>query len=187
MYEQVSQTERTTVSSLQQENVPAYKNSCRNVPSSGVLVFAFGNPLRSDDGIGPAVLQALGQYDRLSPEAMLLEGDAWTLASLIQSKGFRRVILLDAMEMEGSPGDWQRFYLNVHGSYAHKARLQADTHHLNLDTMLALLEILGSELPEFIVYGVQPQSMNWSENLSESVQLIVPTLCKQILKDLEEG
>lgn len=187
MYEQVFQTERTTVSSLQQKNGSAYKNSSCNIPSSGVLVFAFGNPLRGDDGIGPAVLQALAQHERLSPEAMLLEGDAWTLASLIQSKGLRRVILLDAMEMEGSPGDWQRLQIDNRSAYLHKARQKADTHHLNLDTMLAMLEILGVVLPELIVYGVQPQSVSWSERLSKSVQKTIPTLCKHILIDLEEG
>jgi len=184
MYDRVLQTGRLTVTDPQHcASIVDESAHCSNV-SAGILVLAFGNPLRGDDGIGPAVLQALANRGDLHQEIVLLQGDAWTLASALQATSYRRVILLDAMEMGCAPGAWQRLRLNERGSYLQKARQQADTHQLNLDTMLALLEIVGVPLPELIVYGVQPQAMSWSAGLSESVEKTIPTLCEHIFEDL---
>jgi hydrogenase maturation protease len=186
MYEHILQIGRLTTTDTQQGDPAAREFSHCGDVHAGILVTAFGNSLRGDDGIGPAVLQALAKLDELPREIVLLEGDAWALASALQSTCYRRVILLDAMDMGCPPGVWQRLDLGEHSSFKQKVRQQADTHKLNLDTMLALLEIIGVPLPELIVYGVQPQAMSWSAGLSESVQKTIPTLCKQILKDIRK-
>ena len=185
MYEQVLQAGRPTVIDPQHAACIVDESGHSNNLSAGILVLAIGNPLRGDDGIGLAVLQALANRGDLPQEVMLLQGDTWTLASELQSSSYRRVILLDAMQMGCEPGAWQRLRLDERGSYQWKARQQAGTHLLNLDTMLALLEIIGVPLPELIIYGVQPQLMSWSTGLSESVQKTIPTLCEHIFKDLQ--
>jgi len=186
MYEQVLQPSRATTTS-RLHRAPLEREFSHSANRSGtILVMAFGNSLRGDDGVGPAVLQALALRDDLPQDVLLLEGDTWTLASTLQSTCYRRVILLDAMEMGCQPGIWQRFDLNKRGPYVQKARQQADTHQLNLDTLLALLEIIDIPIPEIIAYGVQPQKMSWSAKLSANVQKTIPTLCDQILEDLQK-
>jgi hydrogenase maturation protease len=184
MYEQVLQAGRVTATSqLHGDSQDHEPLDCAN-RSAGILVMAFGNSMRGDDGIGPAVLQALAQRDDLPQAIVLLDGDAWTLASELQTNCYQRVILLDALEMGCPPGAWQRLDLSEHRSYVQKARQQADSHQLNLDTLLALFEIIEVPLPELIVYGIQPQAMGWSAELSANVQKTIPPLCDQILKDL---
>jgi hydrogenase maturation protease len=185
MYDHVLQAGRLATTSPHCSDLFLREPSRSDNISPGILVLAFGNSLRGDDGIGPAVLQALANRNDLPQEIVLLEGDAWTMASVLQSTCYHRVILVDAMEMGCPPGTWRRLCLDEHASYLRKARQQADTHQLNLDTMLALLELIGVALPEFIVYGVQPQTLDWSAGLSKGVRKIIPILCEQILKDLK--
>jgi hydrogenase maturation protease len=185
MYERVLQAGRLAVTDRQHGACTADESAQYNSLSACILVLAFGNPLRGDDGIGPAVLHALADRDDLPEKIILSQGDTWTLASALQATSYRRVILVDAMQMGCAPGAWQRLRIDERGPYLQKARQQADTHMLNLDTMLALLELVGVPLPELIVYGVQPQIVSWSPDLSESVQKTIPTLCEHILKDLQ--
>jgi hydrogenase maturation protease len=93
------------------------RSSRRSAPSAGVaammtkapmttLVLALGNPLRGDDGVGAAVLNAL---PALPPGVTGMDGGTPGLGLVLSLQGYDRAIILDAAEMGEMPGTWRRF------------------------------------------------------------------------------
>ena len=160
-------------------------NCMRGEQRQGTLVLSLGNPLRGDDGVGSAVLEALSASTCLPENVILLDGYRGGLLNALLCQEYGRVIVVDAALLGELPGSWKRFTLD-------DARLvQIDLsscktlHNASLAEVLALADALGITLPEVVIYGVQPEEIEWSISLSESVSKIIPDLCATILNDLE--
>jgi Ni,Fe-hydrogenase maturation factor len=50
---------------------------------------------------------------------------------------------------------------------------------------LALARALGRPLPEIVIFGVQPGSTGWGEELSPPVEDAVPRVVEAVLKEVE--
>ena len=144
-----------------------------------VLVLGLGNPLRGDDGLGPAVVQALRER-ALPPEVEVLDGGTAGLGLLEMLAGRRRVIVVDVAEMGRPPGTIAR--LSWEALVAAVAPLSP--HQVGLAEVLALAGRLGISLPEGIVLAVQPASMEWEQKLSPPVQKCIPALVAAILAEI---
>ncbi|MCD4733107.1 hydrogenase maturation protease, partial [bacterium] len=75
---------------------------------NGVLVASLGNPLVGDDGVGLAVLKQLEQQE-LPVEVKLVDLGTDLLALSSHLDGIGKVILLDAVNFGGEPGELRRF------------------------------------------------------------------------------
>lgn len=72
-----------------------------------VLVLGLGNPLMSDDGVGVRVARMLAGDPRVTRRADVLAGGTDLLRYMDEFLGRRRVILVDAAESAGPPGEVQ--------------------------------------------------------------------------------
>jgi len=151
----------------------------------GMLVLSLGNPLRGDDGVGSAVLEALSASTILPEDVILLDGYRGGLLNALLCQEYKRVIVVDAALLGGLPGSWRRFTLDD----AKLAQIDLSScktlHNASLAEVLSLAEALDLTLPEVVIFGVQPKEIEWSLNLSEPVCKIVPDVCAAILNDLE--
>jgi hydrogenase maturation protease len=151
----------------------------------GALVLSLGNPLRGDDGVGSAVLEALSALDCLPENVVLLDGYRDGLMSALLYQEYERVIVVDAALLGELPGTWKRFTL-VDARLAQIDLSSCKTlHNASLAEVLSLAEALNIKLPEVIIYGIQPKEIGWSLSLSGPVSKVVPDVCAAILNDME--
>ena len=176
---------------------PGYQSQATIIPGSealnctcdgqgqGTLVLSLGNPLRGDDGVGSAVLEALSDSTCLPENVILLDGYRGGLLNALLCQEYGRVIVVDAALLGELPGSWKRFTLDD----ARLAQIDLSScktlHNASLAEVLALADALKIKLPQIIIYGVQPREIEWSLSLSEPICKIVPDLCAAILNDLE--
>ena len=147
------------------------------------LVLALGNPLRGDDGIGSAVLDYSEETAVFPPHITLIDGGTPGLETALTLQGHDRVIVIDAADMGTQPGTWMRFHLSD-VSLAKHAHMNGTLHDAGFAEAVALAGALGILPPEIIMYGIQPESMDWDSNLSQSIQKTIPAICQQIKTEL---
>jgi hydrogenase maturation protease len=148
------------------------------------LILGLGNSLRGDDGVGPAVIEWLNQQD-LPGSVEAFDGGTAGLDIVSILMGCERAIIVDAANFGRAPGEWLRFTPDV-------AQLKGNATTLSLHSAgfaeaLALGAALNVLPPTIIIYGVQPQSLDWSAQLSEEVQAAVAEVGEAILAEISHA
>jgi len=147
-------------------------------------VIGLGNPLRGDDGIGCRVVSELEQLP-LPDDIDLVDGGTGGLNIISLFEGARGLLLVDAVDMGGSPGTIIR--LDKHQLLAGaEGQERIDAHGNNLCQMLQLADALGM-LAELVFFGVQIGRADYETGLSEAVAAALPELLDQVKKVLAEG
>ncbi len=145
------------------------------------LILGLGNPLRGDDGIGPAVVEWL-RSQGLPPGTLALDGGTAGLDLVLTMMGYRRVLIVDAAELGGTPGTWACFRPDP--AHVETAEPTLSMHQAGLAEALALAAALRVLPEEVIVFGVQPAQTGWAPGLSAEVQAVVPVVGREILRCL---
>lgn len=146
------------------------------------LILALGNPLRGDDGVGTAVYQQLAETAVFAPNITLLDGGTPGLETALIFQGYERVIVIDAADMGCVPGTWKRFHFSE-ALLASNANLQGTLHDAGFAEAVTLAQALGILPPEIILYGIQPESLEWTIGLSRHTQQAIPAICEQIVNE----
>ena len=149
-----------------------------------ILVLGLGNPLLGDDGVGMRVIQALQLCD-LPPHVEAMDGGTPGVGLIHLLEGRHRVVIVDAAEMGLRPGEIVRFRPQDVALTGSTDRLSL--HGSDVAGALALADALGISLPEIVVYGVQPEQVDWGEGLSPAVAVAVPGLVQAVLEETEKG
>jgi len=148
-----------------------------------ILVIGLGNPLRGDDGIGPRVVAEL--HRRGLPEGIeAMDGGTGGLDLLRVMEGWDRVVVVDAADMGETPGRFVRFTPDEARLVETPDRLSL--HHAGLAEVIRLAQALDHPLPPIVVFGVQPERIDWQEGLSPAVEATLPVLVEAILKEIGE-
>ena len=147
------------------------------------LILGLGNPLRGDDGLATAVLDALTQMP-LPPAVTLLDSGTPGLDLLLLWEGYSRVIIVDAALMDLPPGTWRRFVLADVIIRSENTALQGTLHAAGLAEALALADALEALPEQLIIYGVQPQDVAWRPGLSAAVAATIPEICTAICQEI---
>jgi hydrogenase maturation protease len=150
------------------------------------LVLALGNPLRGDDGVGSAVLVSLRDTAVFPPHITFLDGGTPGLETALTLQGYDKVIVIDAANLGQSAGTWRRFSL-AEANLVQQAQMNGTLHDAGFAEAVALGAALGILPPEIIVYGVQPEVIEWEMGLSTAVQTAIPHICQQIRAELIEA
>ncbi len=112
------------------------------------LVLGIGNSLRSDDGIGIHVAEAVRNED-LSLKIDIKEGLSG-LDILGAIAGYDRIIIIDAIKSGGEPGTIYK--LSVGDLHAQQTLHAFSTHDIDIPTMLKLgRDLYPGKIPEDIV------------------------------------
>jgi len=129
--------------------------------------------------VGAAVVQALAERGALPPDVRLQDAGTPGLDTALLLQGYRRAILVDAADMGLEPGNWRR--LDVPAA---EMAPGASLHSAGLAEALALGRALGILPEHLVVFGIQPERIDWSPGLSESVRQAVPAVCRAILEEI---
>ncbi len=156
------------------------------MPQTAVL--GFGNPVRSDDGIGCYVIEALKKQLNNPSEVSLMDMGTSAFEVLFQLKGHEKIILVDAVVNTGEE-DGTLYKLPASEV---NAAIQDDPmvflHALKWDQALSYAKkILQEEYPEDIsVYLIAVSDTRLEIGLSEAVQSagdrVVSLIKEELLK-----
>ncbi|MGW1619275.1 hydrogenase maturation protease [Streptomyces sp. NPDC002172] len=148
-----------------------------------VVVVGVGNPLRGDDGIGPAVVEALrGRV----PDGTVLEVSDGEPARLLDLwRDADTVIAVEALRTHPArPG---ALHTLTSAEAAGYARAGASTHAFGLGDCLALAEALGRMPPRFVVHAVEVADVRLGEGLSAAVRSAVAELTDRVTASVREA
>ncbi len=146
------------------------------------LILALGNPLRGDDGVGAAVLQAL--QDKKLADVTMIDGGTAGLETVLLLEGTDCAIIIDAAEMGEAPGTWRRFSPEQVQLAARDMHLRGTMHYAGLSEALALGEAMNMLPPQIFIFGIQPEEIGWEIGLSAAVAAAVPAVCAAIVETL---
>ncbi len=114
-----------------------------------ILVLGIGNFLRSDDGVGLHVIEAL-RKENLGDNVHLMEGLS-NLDIFEALKDYEKIIIIDAIKSGGKPGTIYQLSLK---DFKDKQTVHSFSTHLNMDfpTMLELgKKVFPNKIPEDII------------------------------------
>jgi hydrogenase maturation protease len=144
-------------------------------PAAGVLVVGYGNPLRSDDGVGPAVAERLATDPRLRGADVRAEHQL-TPELALDASAASLLVLIDAAE-DVAAGEVAVRRLGPDGAAGVGLVEEAGpplTHHLDPGALLGLArQLFGAAPEEVIMIGIGPASLEVGETLSPQVQVAV--------------
>lgn len=143
------------------------------------LFLGLGNPLRRDDGAGPAVAARVAGHMPEEVEVRTLAGeaiellDAWT--------GRERVIVVDAVCSGAPPG-------TVHRLDATDAPLPAvwaslSSHGLGLAAAIELSRALGRLPGRLLIYGIEGEDFLPGDGLTPAVESAVETVAATLVPE----
>ena len=132
----------------------------------GALVLGLGNLLLCDDGVGVHAIRRLQSDPRVPPEAVLMDGGTQGLSLLPHISGFRRLLVMDAVDVGEEPGA----LIRLEGPALDNLPGKPSVHQLGFADLVVSLKLLGESPEKIVVLGMQPQSSQWSTELSHTVQ-----------------
>jgi hydrogenase maturation protease len=146
------------------------------------LILGLGNPLRGDDGVGARVVEELNRRD-LPDGVTALDGGTGGLDLLRLLERWKHVVIVDAADVGREPGEYVRFTPDqVRLVGADKA---LSLHNAGLREVLTLADALDLDLPEMVIFGVQPAETGWREGLSPPVESTLLALVDAVLEELK--
>ncbi len=144
-----------------------------------VLVACVGNPLRGDDGFGPAVASRL---EPLPPGVRLVETGIGGVALLNElMSGWEALIVVDATERGGAPGTVYALEPQVA-----EAVHVPDVHLADPDRVLSISKALGWLPARVLLVGCQPAALDLGQGLSPAVSEAVGVAVAEIRGALEQ-
>jgi hydrogenase maturation protease len=150
-------------------------------PEGRVLVLGVGNLLLGDEGVGIHAVRELEKRD-IPPSVDVVDGGTAGLNLLDLMRGYEQVIIVDAVDAGEEPGTILRFTPRQVASEAQE--LPLSLHQTEVLKVVELAAYLGQPLPPIVIYGIQPQAMDWSTELSPALQAKLSRLVDAILEEV---
>ncbi|MGQ5637861.1 MULTISPECIES: hydrogenase maturation protease [unclassified Streptomyces] len=140
--------------------------------SGRVVVIGVGNTLRGDDGIGPAVVEAL--RGRVPDDTVLAVSDGEPARMLDLWRDADAVVVVEALRIRPArPGE---LHTLTPAETAGHPRGTASTHAFGLGECLALAEALDQLPPRLVVHAMEVAEVELGAGLSEAARSALPEL-----------
>jgi hydrogenase 3 maturation protease len=124
------------------------------------IILGIGNPMRGDDGVGPALIERL----QGKTKAMLIDGGEVPENYLgpIEAAGPEVVLIIDAADLKASPGDAALIEIDQ------LAKTGLSTHNASLGLFASVVQRLTGA--DILVLAVQPEVNSFGAPISEAVE-----------------
>ena len=143
------------------------------------LVLGLGNTLMGDDGVGVRVVE---QLQGLDIGAEVVNGATAGLSLLEKLNGYKRVVVVDAVDMGKAPGSVARF--SAEELLGLPESQNFSLHEMGLVEVLKIGRSLNEDFDNLTVIGVQPKDLNQGEKLSPEVGEKIPEVIELIKKEV---
>lgn len=141
---------------------------------------AIGNELRGDDGLGPLFAKKLFEITNDSSKVVVIDGGTVpeNFTGSLRKEKPSHVILIDAVEMNGNPGDMKLI------EKERISQFNVSTHAMPISFLIKYLETTSSF--KIILIGIQPKKLVLGEEITIEVENSLNDLVKIFKKVLKE-
>lgn len=135
-----------------------------------IIFIGVGNTLKGDDGAGVVLLNML--KDKADDPAIFLDCGTTPENYLERLKGFDCVVIFDALDFGGRPGEI--------GVFETKELSEASlsTHNLSLKLVSRYLE---EDVSSIVIVGIRPENLRFGEGLSKVVSSGLERFAREVL------
>jgi hydrogenase maturation protease len=147
-----------------------------------ILIIGVGNLLLKDEGLGIHAVRELRKRS-LPSGVEVLDGGVSGIGLLDFFPGARKVVLIDAADMNLPPGTVARFTPGDLRSRGDTPKFSA--HDVGLPEVLELAGALGRCPPEVVIIGGQPKEISWGTDLTPEVQDSLPRVLEAALGEID--
>ena len=136
----------------------------------------------SDDGIGPRVVERLGERrlpDGIEP--LVLGEDALTLLAYLD-EGTGLMLIVDSVRMGREPGSWAWFTPEEVETIKPAARFS--THEGDVLRIVQLAQDLGCRVPPIRIFGFEPERLEPGFDLSATLNDRFDEYVDEVLEEL---
>jgi hydrogenase maturation protease len=149
------------------------------VNHAGVLVVGYGNPLRSDDGVGWHAAELLATDPRLTGARVLAHHQLVPELALDISRA-SLVVLVDAAA-DGDPGA-----VSVRRVQPRRTETATWSHHLDAESLAGLAKDLYGAVPPIVLVSVGAGSFPGGDRLSGALERALPEVV-EVVTDVVAG
>ena len=147
-----------------------------------IVVLGLGNPLFQDEGLGIHMINHFMQ-ETINEQVELVDGGTDALALLNVVEEADHLLVIDAIDGDHAPGTVRKLSgrdipLLVTG--------RMSVHQIGFQETLALAALRGRFPQHLVLFGVQPQSLDWGTELSPPVMNALPELTAQVNAQLDD-
>ena len=146
-----------------------------------VLVLGLGNTRLTDDGIGVRVVRHLARDPETPPGLHAADAGALGFRLLAKLRRSEAILIIDVAEIGAHAGTTrllERDELTQH--IVRGARIAVNDS--GLMELLGLARLQGYQPKRLALLAVQPESLEWGEELSASVYESLPLICEQVVE-----
>ncbi len=115
------------------------------------------------------------------PWVEFLDGGTAGLALLPHLEGRSHVLVADAIDFGGRPGQVVRL---GSADIPYYRGLKLSEHQVTFHEVLALMDLIEIKPQELLIIGVQPRSTRWGDPLSQEVEAAIPAVMEDIGRQL---
>ncbi|MET0983788.1 MAG: HyaD/HybD family hydrogenase maturation endopeptidase [Steroidobacteraceae bacterium] len=145
------------------------------------VVLGVGNVLLTDDGVGVHAARQLQKLLQQRTDVQVVDGGtlSFTLSPLLESA--QRLIVLDAAQLQASPGTVRTFFDRQFDAFLGKAKLSV--HEVSLVDLFDIARLTNTLPAQRVLIAVQPQICTWGESLTPALNTAMAQIVS-IVKEL---
>jgi hydrogenase maturation protease len=147
------------------------------------LILGLGNILLGDEGVGVRVVERLLDLYHFPEGTQALDGGTLALDLLPYVEDADRMVVIDAVDMRAEPGTVVRITDEEVPTFL---SVKVSPHQMGLADILSAARLRGLSPSELVLWGVQPEAMDTTLELSPSVAAQVDVLVNGVLADLSQ-
>ena len=145
-----------------------------------ILILGVGNTIQADDGIGVYVIKEMKKISL--PQGMeLLDGGTAGPDLIKHIEGRQKLIVIDAVKGGKEPGTIFRFTPEDIGLLP--GRIDS-LHQVGLFELLEMAELTGAKPQEVVIFGIEPQSIEWGLEPTKILKEKVPRVIEMIIEEV---
>lgn len=143
------------------------------------LILGLGNTLLGDEGVGVHTIHRLRQASMDLGDVELLDGGtlSFILAGPIEEAD--ELIVIDAAQLDSEPGT-VRFFKEADMDDFVLSKKNTSVHEVSLSDLLVITHLSGQLPQRRALIGIQPERIDWSDTLTDSVAQAIPSACDLI-------
>jgi hydrogenase maturation protease len=151
-----------------------------------ILVAGVGNLLKSDDGLGPHIIERLKEV-QLPANVDLLDLGTSGMDILHYCANYGKVIFVDAIRLGKPPGTVYRIRPREVEVPDDELRnvIYMSMHEIDLERVISLGKRLGKMPEDLVIIGCEPKEISMVKmGLTEEVSSTIPNIMRLILEEI---
>jgi hydrogenase maturation protease len=136
-------------------------------PQKDTIVIGLGNLLLSDEGIGIHLIRKLSEHQDKFPSVEFIDTGTGGMTVLHLIANRKKAVIIDCVKMGKKPGTIKRF--EPADVKTTKKMMHFSLHEADILRIISLSRQLGECPDRIVIFGIEPESLEMGQKLSETL------------------